>query len=333
MSSLSIGPIVLLQPLWLLATLALALLAIYFRDYTPGNDWQSVMSADVFRFLGGSIQVQKTTNWLLWSASLIALCMTQPVIRQSDDETWRHSIGWIAVVDISRSMTLSDTVPTRLHAARQALGMLSSESGARPIALIIYAGDAYLIAPPAFDKSVFDEHAALLAHGVIESEGSNLARALSLASSTISDSGFVAARVFVLSDTGGINASSMAAASYLADNGHQIDVIVLGSSSTTMPESASAGYAETGTQTTAQTVAQTSVQPILAKELAKSGHGRAIFANSFGVLDYSGLSLDDHAEASSHADLQALVWKDQSPWLLLLGIPLLLIQFYREHRQ
>jgi len=293
MSTLAIGPIVLLQPLWLLVTLALALLALRFREYTTGNDWQAVMSAEVFRFLGGPTLTHKTTNWPLWSASLIALCLTQPVIRQTDDETWRHSIGWIAVVDISRSMSLTDTVPSRLHAARQALAMLSSVSGARPIAMIIYAGDAFLVAPPAFDKSVFDEHAALLSHGIIESEGSNLARALSLASSTVSDSGIVAARVFVLSDTGGINSNSMAAANYLTDNGHQLDVLVFGSRSTT----------PTDTQITAT------------------------------ATDYSPLSLEHHATASSHADLQALVWKDQSHWLLLLGIPLLLIQFHRENGQ
>ncbi|MFK8081428.1 MAG: VWA domain-containing protein [Granulosicoccus sp.] len=315
--SLSIGPLVLLQPLWLLATLVLMILASYWNNTQKANDWQSVMSPEVFQFLGGdstqgdSLKA-KDTNWLLWAASLVALCLTQPVIRKADDETWRHSIGWIAVMDLSRSMTLSDTVPSRLSAARQSLSVLSAQSGARPIALIIYAGDAFLVAPPAFDKSVFNEHAALMEHGIIESEGSSLARALSLATSIVADSGFVASRLFVLTDTGGINTSAITAAGYLADNGHKLDVLVFGSEDSHNQQS------------------PTSVSSALARDLASAGHGSVVFADGFGKLDYSQLSLSDESSASTHADLKALVWKDQSHWLLLLGLPLLIIQFRRE---
>lgn len=313
-NSLSLGPIVLLQPLWIIASVLLMLLAIRWNRRAETNDWQLVMSPAVYRFLSGHSSNQKGSNWLLWAASLIALCLTQPVVRQADDETWRHSIGWIAVMDVSRSMSLSDTVPSRLSAARQALAVLSEQSSARPIAMIIYAGDAFLVAPPAFDKSVFNEHAALMEYGIIESEGSNLTRALSLATSVVTDSGFVASRLFLLTDTGGINSSSIAAAAYLADNGHKLDVLVFGS------------------EESIEQTSPTSINSTLANDLAAAGDGVALFANGFGVIDYSPLSLTDESSASTHADLKALVWQDQSHWLLLLSLPLLLLQFRRESR-
>ena len=313
-NSLSLGPMVLLQPLWIIASVLLMLLAIRWNRRAETNDWQLVMSPAVYRFLSGHSSNQKGSNWLLWAASLIALCLTQPVVRQADDETWRHSIGWIAVMDVSRSMSLSDTVPSRLSAARQALAVLSEQSSARPIAMIIYAGDAFLVAPPAFDKSVFNEHAALMEYGIIESEGSNLTRALSLATSVVTDSGFVASRLFLLTDTGGINSSSIAAAAYLADNGHKLDVLVFGS------------------EESIEQTSPTSINSTLANDLAAAGDGVALFANGFGVIDYSPLSLTDESSASTHADLKALVWQDQSHWLLLLSLPLLLLQFRRESR-
>ena len=312
--TLSIGSLVILQPMWIVVSVLLAILAWRWNESGTVNDWQAVMSPEVFDFLSGKSERKRMSNWLLWAASIVALGMSQPVSRQSDDDTWRHSIGWIAVVDVSRSMTLSDTVPSRLSAARQALMALSSRSGARSISLVIYSGDAFMVAPPAFDKSVFNEHAALLNHGVIEAEGSNLARALSLATSIISDSGFIASRVFVLTDTGGINASSVAASAYLAENGHQLDALVFGSTAASDQTS------------------PTAVQAALADDLARAGKGHAVFANGFGVVDYDALALDDQATASTHADLKALVWKDQSHWLLLISVPLLLLQFYRERR-
>ncbi len=314
MNSFAIGPVVLLQPLWLIVSVLLFTLALRWNRNTLVNHWANVMSAEVFEFLRGKARQSGGANWLLWSAALVSVCLTQPVIRTDDDETWRHSIGWVTVMDVSRSMTLSDTVPTRLSAARQSLAQLSAQSGARPIAMIVYAGDAFLVAPPAFDKSVFNEHAALLEYGVVDTEGSNLARALSLATSVVADSGFVASRVFVLSDTGGINANSISAAAYLADNGHSVDVLVFGKA---------AANDETS---------QTRVLPALAEDLANAGGGKAVYTNVFGAIDYDKLSLDDQATASTHADMKALVWKDQSHWLLLLAIPLLLLQFRRESR-
>ncbi len=315
MNSVSIGSVVLLQPLWLIGTVLFATLAMLWTRNKSSNDWQAVMSPEVFEFLSGKDKQQDCANWLLWCATLVCLCLTQPVIRTDDDDTWRHSIGWVAVIDVSRSMTLNDTVPSRLSAARQSLAVLSAASGARPITMIIYAGDAFLVAPPAFDKSVFNEHAALLEHGVVETEGSNLARALSLATSVVADSGFVASRVFVLTDTGGITASSVTAAAYLAENRHSVDVLVYGNTSTADDDSS-----------------QTLVLKPLAEDLATAGGGQAVYANAFGVLDYDQLSLSEQATASTHTDLKALVWKDQSHWLLLLGIPLLLMQFRRERQ-
>lgn len=316
MSNLSLGAVILLQPLWVLPALALALLAWQGSSFRVKNNWRQLISPKVFNFLSTQPERINKANWVLWTAALVTLCMAQPVVRTTDDDTWRHSIGWIALVDVSRSMTLDDTVPSRLSAARQALSVLSERSGARPIAMIIYSGDAFLVAPPAFDKSVFNEHAALLEHGILETEGSNLARALSLATSIVTDSGFVAARVFVLTDTGGINANSISAAAYLSDIGHTTDVLVFGTST-------DISLANT----------PTSVNATLAQELASAGGGDLVFANSFGKLDYTQLSLSEQSDASTHANLKALVWKDQSHWLLLLGLPLLLLQFRRESQQ
>jgi len=313
MNSLSLGPLVLLQPWWLLLAFVLLLLSCVFRGTVDTNDWQRVLTKPVFAFLNADSGNTIRWNFALWAATLVALAQTQPVIRHSDDDIWRHSIGWIAVMDVSRSMTLEDITPSRLSVARNALSTLSAESGSRPIGLIIYAGDAFLVAPPAFDKSIFNQHAALLDYGVIPAEGSNLARALSLATSVISDSQLIAARVFLLSDSAGIGNDAMAAARYLNDSGHSLDVLL------------------TGTPATAQSdAAETRVDLAAAQALATAGGGISVHASVFGEFDYEALKLGDQATASSHGDLHTLVWNNQSHWLLLGVIPLLLLVFRQE---
>ncbi|WP_157736150.1 VWA domain-containing protein [Granulosicoccus antarcticus] len=316
--SWQIGEWLILRPLWLLPALLLVIAAFVWRPDSYHNHWRKILSPALFRFLGADTRRASRCNLPLLVAAVAALSFCLPVQRQSDDDTWRHSIGWLAVADVSRSMTLDDTVPSRLAAMREALAQLSRQAGARPIALILFSGDAFLIAPPAFDRSIFNEHTALLEHGVIPVEGSNLARALSLATSVIEDSQLLRTRIFVLGDSGGIGKSSIAAARFLADAGHQVDTLVFGSSEP-MQETSSDERGD-----------ETAVDWQQAQALSRAGHGISVRANSFGVIDYDQLELDKQSSVSTHAALSSLVWQDQSHWLLLLGIPLLLQLFRQE---
>ena len=318
MSPWQIGDLVLLKPLWLLTAALFGLAAILWPRATAQSHWRHVLSEPVYHYLSMGNTYQTRWNLALLAAMIVALCMTQPVLRQSDDDTWRHSIGWVVIADVSRSMTLDDTVPSRLSAMRESLAELSRQAGARPIALILFSGDAFLVAPPAFDRSVFDEHAALLEYGVIPIEGSNLARALSLATSVINDSQFIQARVFVLGDSGGITNNTLAAARHLAKSGHQVDALIYGASTSNTSSSTADD--------------QTAVNWPSVVALAKAGNGRGARANRFGVIDYDALELEQQADASTNVELHSLVWRDQSHWLLIAVLPLLLLLFKQETR-
>lgn len=335
MNAWHIGELVILRPLWILPAVLLLIASFASRPYALFSHWKQVLSPALFDYLGAGDRQLFRWNLPLLIASLTALSLCQPALRQSDDDTWRHSIGWIVVGDVSRSMTLDDTMPSRLGAMREAMAELSRQAGARPVALILYSGDAFLVAPPAFDRSIFNEHTALLQHGVIPVEGSNLARALSLATAVIEESQFHMARVFVLGDSGGISKSSIAAARFLADAGHRVDMLVFGSSTPDLTDDRIKQQpATSGVSWSQQTVSdsETLVDWKQASMLSRAGNGKSIRASAFGVMDYDPLNLDRYSTASTHAELKSLVWREQSHWLLLIAIPLLLLLFRQASR-
>ncbi len=311
-----------LHPLWLFAALVFFLFACFWRY--PGNKdhWHRVMSSSVLSFLGNTDRVLRRLNLVFIIATIICIALAKPALRQSSNETWRHSIGWVVVADVSRSMTLNDSVPSRLSAAREAMLSLSNAAGARPIAMILYAGDAFLVAPPAFDRSHFNEHAALLEHGIIPQEGSNLARALSLASSVIEESEYVRARVFVIGDSGGFNQNSEAAARHFASEGHRLDVIVFGSEA---DQSISSNI-----ENNSQAPNNVAVDLTASHSLAKAGGGIVMHGNKFGVVNFKPLKLHRDSDASNASALESLVWRNQSHWLLLLALPLMLYWFHQN---
>lgn len=338
MSPLSLGDWLILRPGWLLAALVLAIASLRWKPPTSLSHWHKVLSPSLFDYLGAAGHAAKPTCHLpLLLAAMVALSLCKPVLRHSDDNTWRHSIGWIAVADVSRSMTLDDTVPSRLAAMREALSELSRQSAARPLALIVFSGDAFLVAPPAFDHSLFNEHAALLEHGIIPVEGSNLARALSLASAVIADSQMIKARVFVLGDGGGVNNSALAAARFMAEQGHRLDLLIFGSTAaptaTTDNTPGSGSNAVSWSHSGTDGSDETSVNWTQVQTLANAGNGIGVRANTFGVINHDPLKLSQQATASTHAELESLVWKDQSHHWLLLAIPVLLLLFRREADQ
>ncbi len=305
--------IVLLQPWWLLP--ASLLLVAFIVTATPNrSDWQRVLHANVLRYLLPAHIAKNQRNYGFLIAALACVALSNPVVPTADAETFRHTQGWIILADVSRSMSLTDVTPSRISAMRDAAIELASRANANSTTLIIYAGDAFIIAPPSFDTANFYENANLLEYGIIPSDGSNLTRALSLAWSVIDSSQLVNARLFILSDTGGFNTRSDAAIARLAALGHQTDLILFGSDDSTN----AAPFDLT-----------------VASQLAESGLGNIIVADALGRISLNKLSLNKLNFDNSlltQTGITTLRWSNQSHWILLLVLPLLLLMFYREIR-
>ena len=303
----------LIPPWWLL--FALLVFIGYFVLRTHQHDaWQKVIPPKVLGFLKHQRPGKLTRHpgWLIAAIAFIAL--SGPSTETQDKDTYRHSQGWIILADVSRSMTLTDVVPSRISAVRDAALDLASHANANSITLIIYAGDAFVITPPSYDTENFTDNANLLEYGLVPTDGSNLTRALSLGLAVIEDSSLIDARLFVLSDTGGFNTNSSAAIARIADLGHRTDLIVFGTE----------GAEGTG-----------SIDLELAENMANNGNGVVVQSNAIGTINYSKLDLSNRSNDQSvlvQSGLTTLAWSNQSHWLLLLALPLMLILFYRQLR-
>jgi len=304
---------ILLYPWWLLLALFFGLAYLLFKT-SHRNDWLKVIPEPVYRYLSGSTNSTGYRQPSLLIASLVCIALSSPATESRDTDTYRHAQGWIIIADVSRSMTLNDVAPSRLAAMRNTAIDLAERAGAYSTSLIVFAGDAFIVAPPSFDNEFFKSNVSLLSHGVVPLEGSNLTRAMSLAWSVIEDSNLVGARLFLLSDTGGFNNRSDAAIARLASHGHRTDVIVFGNDGATT----SAPY-----------------DLRFAKILAQSGNGQLLQADAIGQVNLSKLDLDKNISDRNfltHSGLTSIQWRNQSHWLLLLAILPMLWLFLRERR-
>ena len=306
-----------LHPLWLFPIPIVLILWWLVRIVSENDDWRNNMHPKLLAWFKRGSRSNRRIPALLLNC-LVLLALASPAIKPSDTETqaagsdiFAHATGWLLLLDISKSMTLDDVAPSRLSAMRDTALEISQQAGATPVGLIIYAGDAFLVSPPAIDKRFLEEKLATLDFGAIKAEGSNPTRAVALASSVLQGSDLLESRVIILGDGGGLNTRVSPAIASLASAGHRTDLIVFGH--------------ETPAGEAAITVEDM-------EKLIHTNGGNLVHSNAFGQVDISELELHRSATSDnllSRGTLSLVKDTNLSHWLLLLSLPFFLWQFYR----
>ena len=300
-----------LHPLWLLAALACLAMAFATRSTMMQDGWRRVMSPRVLDWLrpGGAAASRIHPAWIAAAIGFAAL--SAPAIRAENQNAWRHAEAWLVLVDVSKSMGLADIRPTRLAAARNAALALSKAAGARATGLAVFSGDAFLVEPFSFDRRQYEAATGALETGLVPTEGSDIARALSLAASIVSDAGVSRARLFILSDAPAITPAALATAAQFAAKGHRIDVLAFIDEAADSPAPSDLPANQ---------------------RLAQAGNGKLVLAATSGEADLAGLTratreTDDPLATNP---LEAEGWRGVAHWVLLLAIPFLLADMRRR---
>lgn len=300
----------LLHPLFLVP--AVFCLGAFLAWRSQGtDDWTRVASASVLVFLRPG-SVGRAVNFALLALALVFAALSSPSMRADSANAYALDEGIIVLVDVSKSMALQDVSPSRINAARAVALQISAEAGARPSALVAYAGDAYLLEPFAVDRRQFDAFATALEVGLVPQEGSNLERALALARTVIDESGVGRARIVIVGDSGGFSDETAFVSRRLAELGHRVDVVLTADPATTAPVATNLGAAERTAQ-----------------------GGRGVLIGAIAGVDLSPLklagSLLDQGDTRQLA-LRSTDWRNLSHFILLLALPVLLLAF-RQVRQ
>lgn len=300
----------LLSPLWLIPAALCLAAALLWPGRQASDDWDRVIARPLLALLRPARGGRRLFHPALAAAALAFVALAAPALPGADGRAFRHAEAWLVLADVSKSMTLDDIRPNRLAAARQAAVDLADLAGARATGLAVYAGDAFLAEPFAFDRRQFKALARALEPGIVPVEGSDLQRALSLAASVVSDSGVAQAHLFVLTDTGGITGNAIATAAQFGARGHRIDVIALADPATDRPVKTDLAAAQA---------------------LAEAGKGRLVTADALGQIDLAALTADGPSvrEGLALAGLEPAGNALLSHWLLLAALPFALALFRR----
>jgi Ca-activated chloride channel homolog len=157
---------------------------------------------------------------------LVALARPQRINEQVEQSS--EGIDIVLVLDVSGSMGLQDIKPNRMEAAKDmAIDFIDGRVSDR-IGLVVFAGDAYSLAPLTTDYELLRESIRSIELGMIANDGTAIGSALAVAINRMRDSNAKSKVAILISDgenTAGSLDPNMAARLAFA---HQIKVYTIG---------------------------------------------------------------------------------------------------------
>lgn len=225
--TLALAGIDLLRPLWLLALAPAALAAWWaWRQRRGMPHWGRILDpklAPTLTRLGFLVRSRGGSDaaWLGALAAIIAVALSGPATRNESAPTFRNLDVVFLVVDLSDSVTRGGAIDDVRAAAARVLG----DAGGRPVALAVFAGEAYLVSGATDDPSTLETSVAVMDAETMPDKGSRPDRALALVRDRLAESAALGADVVLISDGGGIGPEALHEAELLRRAGAPVSAL------------------------------------------------------------------------------------------------------------
>lgn len=308
-----------LRPEWLWALLALPLIiALALYRQRRSDVWRQAVDAHLLpHLLAAGARRRARLPWvLLLGWALASLAMAGPSWRQQAQPMFQASAPLLVVLDLSSRITATDLPPSRLLQARAKLGELLRARRGGQVGLVVYADDAYTVAPLTDDGSNVALYLDALSPDVMPRDGQRADRGIDWATRLMRQIGALQGQILLVSD----QADSEAALAAAQARGLGLQVSVLG-----LGTPAGAAYRDGSGQ-----IRQAALDEGSLRAVATAGGGRyARISADDSDLRALGV-LDAREGTAAQRPGEGKQWRDEGFWLLPPVMLLALLAFRRR---
>ena len=303
--------------LWALLVLPL-LVAIWWLRRRRANVWRQTVDAHLLRHLlvGRDRRAWGGLILLLLGTAIAIVALAGPSWRQVAQPLWQTPSPLVVALDLSSRVTATDLPPSRLLQARAKLATLLRERQGGEVALLVYADDAYTVAPLTDDMANVALYLDALAPDVMPRDGQRADRALETAVKLLQQSGARGGDILLLTDRADADAEQAAASA--RTQGFVVSVLGLGT-----PQGAAYRNGE-------GQIVPARLEEGTLRGVASRGGGRyariASDDKDLAALDV----LTPRVSADDSREGQGRTWRDEGFWLLP---PLMLLALFAFRRR
>ncbi|PLY17177.1 MAG: VWA domain-containing protein [Sedimenticola sp.] len=325
------------QPWWLLALLLILPVAMWLRrSHAHGRAARLKLYADphLLPHLTGSRELKSRERWqhfsrwvALWV--LLTLAMAGPRWDAMQIRLFSPGANLVVLLDISRSMEVTDVRPSRIARARQEVEDLLSQNRGIAIGLIAFASIAHVMSPITEDSDAILSRLPAISTSLVQLQGSRLADALEKAKLLLAGQPEENSRnILIISDGDFADQGLLEQARKLASEDIRIHVLGIGTPGGG-PVPGVMGRFLTNAQ--GETV-ESPLDEAGLQALAQAGGGIYLSAD-FRDEDTQTIirSITAQADAKAMEQETTQVWNERFYWLVIAAM-LLLVPFFRRSR-
>ncbi len=308
-----------LRPEWLWALLALPLiLALALYRQRRSDAWRQAVDAHLLpHLLAAGAKRRVRLPWaLLLGWTVASLAMAGPSWRQQAQPMFQASAPLLVVLDLSSRISATDLPPSRLLQARAKVSALLRARQGGQVGLVVYADDAYTVAPLTDDGSNVALYLDALSPDVMPRDGQRADRGIDWATRLMRQIGALQGQILLVSDQA--DSEAALAAAQARSLGLQVSVLGLGTP-------AGAAYRDGSGQ-----IRQAALDEGSLRAVATAGGGRyARIAADDSDLRALGV-LDARDGTAAQRPGEGKQWRDEGFWLLPPVMLLALLAFRRR---
>ena len=253
------------------------------------------------------------------------IALTNPRMPQGTTMVNRSGIDVMVALDVSKSMLAGDIKPNRLERAKQFVTKLIDKLPNDRIGIVVFAGRAYLQMPLTTDHSAAKMYLASASTDVVPTQGTVIGDALKMSYAAFNTQEKKYKAIVLISDGEDHDEEAIKITKALADEGVMINTVGIGSlEGTTIID-----------PVTNETKRDAAGSPVITKlneeelkNIAANGNGLyQLFTNTDEIVD----NVDKQLKVMGQRAIteNSLVnYKNFFPWLLGIGLILLLIEFF-----
>jgi len=309
-----------LRPWWLLVLLCVPALLWWQRSRMRQNNvWRDAVDAHLLPHLLEADHPSSKNAWHgRWGVCALVLAMLAlagPSLRKDVRPLWQARMPLVIALDLSSASMATDLPPNRLAQARTKIANLLRARAGGQVALVVFAEDAYTVAPLTSDAANLALFLDALSPDVMPEDGQRPDRAIRWSQQLLQQAGFSRGDILLLTDHA--RPDDLNAASLARTAGYRVSVLGLGS--------AQGGVFQSGNGLQRARLDADSL-----RALASRGGGEYVRLTtddadlrSLGVLTATGKALAT-AQGSTVAS-----WRDDGYWLLPIVLLLCLPLFRR----
>ncbi len=306
--------------LWLLVVVPLMALIRLAMWRVQKRKYKRLGDKDLLRLMMPNVSKYRPSIkfWLLMSAlALIIVMLARPQMGSKIQKEKRNGIEIIIAMDISNSMKAEDVVPSRLQKSKLLVENLIDNFSDDKIGLIVFAGDAFVQLPITSDYVSAKMFLHNIDPSLIESQGTDIAQALNLASHSFTQSK-VGKAVVVITDGEDHEGGAVEAAEEAREKGMNVFILGVGDTAGAPIPDPAGGYM---TDNTGNTV-MSALNEQMCQQIAQAGKGKYIHVDNTSSAQEL---LNDQLAKLQKGETESVVYSEYNEQFQAVGFIVLLL--------